>query len=53
MLDYMFKNMYRMLMLAVMVLLSVLMLGCETEIEVDLPEYTPKLVIEGTIRNKI
>lgn len=51
MLDYMFKNMYRLLMVAVMVLLSVLMLGCETEIEVDLPEYTPKLVIEGTIEN--
>lgn len=36
---------------AVVVLLSVLMFGCETEIEVDLPEYNPKLVIEGTIEN--
>lgn len=28
-----------------------LLTACETAIEVDLPEYTPKLVIEGTIEN--
>lgn len=28
-----------------------LLTACETAIDVDLPEYTPKLVIEGTIEN--
>lgn len=27
------------------------LVSCETEIDVDLPEYTPKIVIEGTIEN--
>ena len=25
--------------------------GCQTEIDVEMPEYEPKLVIEGTIEN--
>jgi len=34
------------------VLFTALLFGaCETEIDVDLPEYEPKLVIEGTIEN--
>ncbi|MCR4965513.1 MAG: DUF4249 domain-containing protein [Bacteroidales bacterium] len=32
-------------------LLTIVCLGCQTEIEVDLPDYTSKLVIEGTIEN--
>ncbi len=32
-------------------LACLLLSGCQTEIEVELPEYTPKLVIEGSIEN--
>ncbi len=40
------------LLVLVMVFVSALFFGaCETEIEVDLPDYEPKLVIEGTIEN--
>ena len=34
-----------------MMIVAVLFGACETEIEVDLPDYEPKLVIEGTIEN--
>lgn len=40
------------LLVLVTVFVSALFFGaCETEIEVDLPDYEPKLVIEGTIEN--
>lgn len=29
----------------------ILFTGCQSEIDVDLPEYSPKLVVEGTIEN--
>ena len=31
--------------------LAVIAAGCQSEIDVDMPEYEPKLVIEGTIEN--
>jgi len=31
--------------------LTVIAAGCQSEIDVDMPEYEPKLVIEGTIEN--
>lgn len=34
--------------IAIITLLAVLMLGCETTIEVDAPAYSPELVLEGT-----
>ena len=35
----------------IIILLTLVCLGCQTEIEVELPDYTSKLVIEGTIEN--
>lgn len=35
----------------IVVLVCLLLTGCQTEIEVELPEYSPKLVIEGSIEN--
>lgn len=31
--------------------LAIIVAGCQTEIDVDMPEYEPKIVIEGTIEN--
>lgn len=35
----------------IIILLTLVCLSCQTEIEVELPEYTSRLVIEGTIEN--
>ena len=39
------------LLLLILSTISLLMTGCQQEVELNLPEYTPKLVIEGTIEN--
>ena len=35
----------------IILFLGVIVAGCQTEIDVEMPEYEPKLVIEGTIEN--
>ena len=41
----------KLLIVTLYVLLLVLLGGCQTEIEVDLPDYEPKFVVEGYIEN--
>ena len=47
-----FEILWRRVRMVLPVLVAAVLFGaCETEIEVDLPDYEPKLVIEGTIEN--